>query len=139
MNKTTAFAGMRGDGLADVPPRIAPRLRRREARERARRDLEGLLGRIERQNGWQLAEARGEGGPHGRPRRLHAADWDAEAVRADGRAAVFEHLADERRGVLVLDETGFLKQGPKSAGVARQDSGTAGRRENQPSGVFRRC
>src|SRR5260370_20217318 len=69
-------------------------------------------------------------------RLVNAADWDAEAVRDDLRAYVVEHLADTRSGVLVIDETGFLKKGTKSAGVARQYSGTAGRRENQQIGVF---
>jgi SRSO17 transposase len=136
MNETTAWAGPSADGLARVHARIAPRFRRREARERARRYLQGLLGRSERKNGWQLAEALGEGGPQGIQRLLNAADWDAEAVRDDLRAYVLEHLADEASGVLVIDETGFLKKGPKSAGVARQYSGTAGRRENQQIGVF---
>src|SRR5258708_5711856 len=136
MNETTALAGVSPDGLADVHARIAPRFRRREARERAQRYLQGLLGRSERKNGWQLAEALGEGGPQGMQRLLNAADWDAEAVRDDLRAYVVEHLADTRSGVLVIDETGFLKKGTKSAGVARQYSGTAGRRENQQIGVF---
>src|SRR5258706_7715475 len=81
MNETTAFAGVSPDGLAGVHARIAPRFRRREARERARRYLQGLLGRSERKNGWQLAEALGEGGPQGMQRLLNAADWDAEAGR----------------------------------------------------------
>ncbi len=136
MNETTALAGVSPDGLADVHTRIAPRFRRREARSRAQRYLQGLLGRSERKNGWQLAEALGEGGPQGMQRLLNAADWDAEAVRDDLRAYVVEHLADEPSGVLVIDETGFLKKGTKSAGVARQYSGTAGRRENQQIGVF---
>src|SRR5258708_34175804 len=136
MNETRACAGVRPEGLAGVHARIAPRFRRREARERARRYLEGLLGRSERKNGWQLAEALGEGGPPGMQRLLNAADGDAEAVRDDLRAYVVEHLGDERSGVLVLDETGFLKKGRKSAGGARQYSGTAGRRENQQIGVF---
>src|SRR5215469_7171184 len=136
MNETTAWAGVSADGLASVHARIAPRFRRREARERARRYLAGLLLRVERKNGWQLAEALGEGGPQGMQRLLNAADWDAEAVRDDLRAYVVAHLADEPSGVLVIDETGFLKKGTKSAGVARQYSGTAGRRENQQIGVF---
>src|SRR5258705_8134500 len=136
MNETMAFAGVSWDGLASVHARIALRFRRREARERARRYLQGLLGRSERKNGWQLAEALGEGGPQGMQRLLNAADWDAEAVRDDLRTYVVEHLADEPSGVLVVDETGFLKKGTKSAGVARQYSGTAGRRENQQIGVF---
>jgi SRSO17 transposase len=127
---------MSGEGLARVHARIGPRFRRREARERARRYLAGLLLHVERKNGWQLAEALGEGGPQGMQRLLNAADWDAEAVRDDLRASVREHLADEASGVLVIDETGFVKKGTKSAGVARQYSGTAGRRENQQIGVF---
>jgi SRSO17 transposase len=133
---TAAFAGLDRTGLAALHARIGPRFRRREARERVRRYLEGLLGHIERKNGWQLAEALGEGGPQGMQRLLNAADWDAEAVRDDLRAYVLEPLADERSGVLVIDETGFVKKGTKSAGVARQYSGTAGRRENQQIGVF---
>jgi SRSO17 transposase len=136
MNETAAFAGVSRDGLAGVHARIARRFRRREARERARRYLEGLLLRVERKNGWQLAEALGEGGPQGMQRLLNAADWDAEAVRDDLRSYVLEHLSDEPSGVLVIDETGFVKKGTKSAGVARQYSGTAGRRENQQIGVF---
>jgi SRSO17 transposase len=133
---TTAFAGLTGNGLVALHARIAPHFRRREARERARRYLQGLLGRMERKNGWQLAEALGEAGPQGMQRLLNAADWDAEAVRDDLRSYVVEHLGDEPSGVLVIDETGFLKKGTKSAGVARQYSGTAGRRENQQIGVF---
>ncbi len=134
--ETTAFAGLDRNGLAALHARIAPHFRRREAREQVRRYLQGLLGPIERKNGWQLAEALGEGGPQGMQRLLNAADWDAEAVRDELRAYVVEHLGDEPSGVLVIDETGFVKKGTKSAGVARQYSGTAGRRENQQIGVF---
>ncbi|MBW4953711.1 transposase, partial [Klebsiella pneumoniae] len=66
-------------------------------------------------------------------------DWDADAVRDDVRGYVIEHLAPgpgEAAGVLVVDETGFLKKGTKSAGVARMYSGTAGRIENCQIGVF---
>lgn len=115
--------------------RIAPRFRRAEARSRARRYLDGLLSPIERKNGWQMAEYLGETGPQGVQRLLNAADWDADAVRDDLRAYVIEHLGDQG-GILIVDETGFLKKGSKSAGVARQYSGTAGRRENQQIGVF---
>src|SRR5258708_3142308 len=116
MNETTALAGVRREGLAAVHARIAPRFRRREARERAQRYLQGLLGRSERKNGWQLAEALGEGGPQGMQRLLNAADWDAEAGRDDLRAYVVEHLADTRSGALAIDETGCLSKGTKSAG-----------------------
>jgi SRSO17 transposase len=135
-DEAAAIAGLDHTGLAALHGRIAPHFHRREARERARRYLEGLLRHVERKNGWQLAEALGEGGPQGMQRLLNAADWDAEAVRDDLRAYVVEYLAEASSGVLVIDETGFVKKGPKSAGVARQYSGTAGRRENQQIGVF---
>jgi SRSO17 transposase len=121
--------------LADLHARIAPRFRRAEVRTRARRFLEGLLAPVERKNGWQLAEELGERGPRGVQRLLGSADWDENAVRDDLRAYVSEHLG-EANGVLVIDETGFIKKGKKSAGVARQYSGTAGRRENSQIGVF---
>src|SRR5215468_11148748 len=68
-------------------------------------------------------------------RLLNAAAWDADGVRDDVRAYVVNHLG-ERDGVLIVDETGFLKKGTKSAGVQRQYSGTAGRIENCQVGVF---
>jgi SRSO17 transposase len=122
-------------GLDELHARIAPRFARAEARSRARRYVAGLLSPIERKNGWQLAEYLAEPGPQGVQRLLNAADWDADAVRDDLRAYVIAHLGEES-GVLLVDETGFLKKGTKSAGVARQYSGTAGRRENQQIGVF---
>jgi SRSO17 transposase len=122
-------------GLDELHARIARRFARAEARSRARRYLAGLLSPIERKNGWQLAEYLEEPGPQGVQRLLNAADWDADAVRDDLRAYVVAHLGDAS-GVLLVDETGFLKKGTKSAGVARQYSGTAGRRENQQVGVF---
>ena len=115
--------------------RIARRFRRAEVRARAGRYLQGLLGQVERKNGWQLPEQLGEAGPQGVQRLLNSADWDADAVRDDLRAYVVERLGDPN-GVLIVDETGFLKKGAKSVGVARQYSGTAGRCENQQVGVF---
>jgi SRSO17 transposase len=125
-----------GDALADLHARIARRFARSEARERAGRYLAGLLDRLERKNGWQLAEAMGEAGPRGVQRLLSAAAWDADAVRDDLRAYVVEHLGDDESGVLVVDETGFLKKGAKSCGVARQYTGTAGDTVNCQVGVF---
>lgn len=122
--------------LDAVQGHIGPYFHRREMRERARRYLAGLLGPIARRNSWQVAEALGEGGPQGVQRLFTDAGWDAEAVRDALRAFVVEQLGDASSGVLVVDETGFLKKGTKSAGVARQYSGTAGRRENQQIGVF---
>ncbi len=114
---------------------IAPRFHRPEVRTRARRSLDGLLAPVERKNGWQLAEALGERTPDGVQRLLNAARWDADAVRDDLREYVVTHLG-AADAVLVVDETGFLKKGTKSVGVARQYSGTAGRIENCQIGVF---
>jgi SRSO17 transposase len=122
-------------GLDDLHAQIAGRFRRSEARERAKRYLAGLLDQVERKNGWQLAEHLGESGPQGVQRLLNAADWDADAVRDDLRDYVVEYLG-AADGVLIVDETGFLKKGRKSVGVQRQYSGTAGRRENCQIGVF---
>src|SRR5260370_28156103 len=129
-----AVGGVRA--LDEVQGRIASYFHRREMRERVRRYLEGLLTPVERKNSWQLAEGLGEAGPQGVQRLFTDADWDAEAVRDELRTYVVEHLADERSGVLVIDETGFVKKGTKSAGGAQQYSGTAGRRENQQNGGF---
>jgi SRSO17 transposase len=123
------------EGLDALHARIGHRFRRAEARGRAKRYLAGLLERIERKNGWQLAEHLHEPGPQGVQRLLNAADWDVDAVRDDPRSYVTEHLG-EAAGVLIVDETGFLKKGTKSVGVQRQYSGTAGRIENCQIGVF---
>src|ERR1700756_4653503 len=84
-------AGWRA-GLDALHARIAGRFRRSEARERSKRYLAGLLDRVDRKNGWQLAEHLGESGPQGVQRLLNAADWDADAVRDDLREYVVEHL-----------------------------------------------
>jgi SRSO17 transposase len=115
--------------------RIAPCFGRSETRTRSRRYLAGLLSTTERKNGWQLAEQSGERHPRGIQRLLDEAEWDAEEVRDELRRYVVDHLG-QPGGILIVDETGFLKKGTKSAGVARQYSGTAGRRENQQIGVF---
>lgn len=121
--------------LDTLHTRIAPRFRRAEARTRVRHYLDALLAPVGRKNGWQLAEHLGESGPQGVQRLLNSADWNADAVRDDLIAFVSEQLGDPH-GVLIVDETGFLKKGIKSVGVARQYSGTAGRRENCQIGVF---
>src|SRR5258707_248566 len=121
--------------LAELSERIAPRFKRAEVRNRVGRYLRGLLASVERKNGWQMAEELGDPNAHGVQRLLAEADWDEEAVRDDLRTYVIEHLG-ESGGILAVDETGFIKKGKKSAGVARQYSGTAGRRENSQVGVF---
>jgi len=122
-------------GFEELARRIAPHFGRKDLRGRAEGYLRGLLDRVERKNSWQLAEAVGDLTPHGIQRLLGRARWNAEAVRDDLRTYVVEHLG-EPDGVLIVDETGFLKKGNKSAGVARQYSGTAGRIENCQIGVF---
>lgn len=121
--------------LTTLHERIGPRFKRPEVRARVGRYLAGLLSPVERRNGWQLAEQLGERTPDGVQRLVRTARWDADAVRDDLRAYAVEHLG-EADAVLVVDETGFLKKGSKSAGVARQYSGTAGRIENCQVGVF---
>jgi SRSO17 transposase len=121
--------------LDAVVARIAPRFPRREVRQRVRGFLRGLLGPVERKNGWQLAEQAGDSTPDGMQRLLNHARWDADAVRDEVRAYVVEHLGDGA-GVLVVDETGFVKKGTKSAGVQRQYTGTVGKKENCQVGVF---
>ena len=118
-----------------VAARLRPRFRRRAAHRHAGAYLRGLLGEAERKNGWQLAEHAGYAHPRTIQRVLDRSAWDAEAMRDDLRDFVVEHLG-EPGGVLVVDETGFLKKGTKSCGVARQYSGTAGRVENCQVGVF---
>src|SRR5215211_6613636 len=81
-------------GLAGVHARIAGRFRRSEVRERVRRYLAGLLERVDRKNGWQLAEHLGEAGPQGVQRLLNAARWDADAVRDDLCSYVTEHVGE---------------------------------------------
>jgi SRSO17 transposase len=121
--------------LTEVERRIGAQFARREARWHAGAYLRGLLSPGERKNGWQIAELNGETTPYGVQHLLGRAQWDADALRDDLRPYVVEHLGASQ-AVLVVDETGFLKKGQHSAGVARQYSGTAGRVENCQIGVF---
>jgi SRSO17 transposase len=121
--------------LDAVAEKLAVRFERAEPRQRALRYLTGLLSTAERKNGWQLAELAGEATPDGMQRLLSTAHWDADAVRDDLVAYVLEHLADPS-AVLVLDETGFVKKGTKSVGVAPQYCGTVGKIANCQIGVF---
>ena len=122
-------------GLDELFARVAGRFYRVEPRWRARAYVRGLLAPLAGKNGWTLAEAAGDLTPDGMQRLLNAAAWDADGVRDDVRSYAVKYLG-ERDGVLIVDETGFLKKGTKSAGVQRQCSGTAGRIENCQLGVF---
>ena len=99
--------------LDEVHARIAKRFARSEQRQRARAYVQGLLSPIERKNGWHLAEAAGEANPYGYQELLSRAHWDADKVRDDLLDLVREKLADPA-AVVVIDETGFVKKGPKS-------------------------
>ena len=122
-------------GLDGLVEQIAPRFRRIEPRRRVRAYLQGLLSPVDRKNGWQLAEHAGDRTPDAVQDFLARMRWDADQVRDDLRAYAVAQLG-EADGVLVLDETGFVKKGSKSVGVQRQYSGTAGRIENCQIGVF---
>jgi SRSO17 transposase len=99
--------------------------------------VRGLLGPVQRKNSWQVAEHVGNATPHGLQRLLGRATWDADTVRDEVTGYAAAHLLGEgEAGVLIVDETGFLKKGVKSVGVQRQYSGTAGRIENCQVGVF---
>jgi SRSO17 transposase len=123
------------DGLAEIRELIWPRFARSEPRENAVDYLRGLLSGQERKKSWTLSEQAGQAVPDRMQRLLSTTDWDPDAVRDDLRSYVVKHLG-AAGGVLIVDETGFFKKGKRSAGVARQYSGTAGRIENSQIGVF---
>lgn len=123
-------------GFAAFCGRFAPRFSRVESRRRMVAYIRGLLGELERKNGWTLAEAARDATPDGMQRLLNFYAWDCDGLRDDVREIVAQTIGDETAGVLIIDETGFLKKGSTSAGVARQYSGTAGRIENSQVGVF---
>jgi len=123
------------EAFQEVEQRIGGRFARSEAQEQALGYLKGLLSPAERKNSWQLAEALGQATPYRLQHLLGRALWDANEIRDDLQQYVLAHLSDDE-AILVVDETGFLKKGRHSAGVARQYSGTAGRVENCQIGVF---
>jgi len=121
--------------LTEFHARFADLFARSEPRERSRAYLYGLLGGVERRNGWQLAEHLGESTPDGAQRLLNGTHWSASDAR-DRLVTFCAETFGDPEGILVFDETGFLKKGDKSAGVQRQYSGTAGKVENCQIGVF---
>src|ERR671932_1081198 len=121
--------------VAEVERRLYPYFARSEARQQAMAYLRGLLSPVERKNSWQLAEVVGAANPYGFQHLLGRAHWDADQVRDDLHSYIADYFGDAD-AVIVIDETGFLKKGRRSAGVARQYSGTAGRIENVQIGVF---
>jgi SRSO17 transposase len=121
--------------LGKVSNQLSARFARREMKVRCEVYLECLLAQVDRKNGWQLAEYAGDATPKNIQHFIGRAKWDADQVRDDLQDYVEKQLGAPD-GVLIVDETGFLKKGSKSAGVARQYSGTAGRIENSQIGVF---
>ena len=123
------------DDLDDLKERIGRLFRRPEPRRQIGLYLDGLIGEVDKKNGWQLAEYAGDPAPWRMQALLGRTIWDQERARDICREYVIERLGDAS-GVLVVDETGFLKKGTHSVGMGRQYSGTAGRIENCQVGVF---
>ncbi len=121
--------------LRDVKGRIRPLFTQERVALSAGQFLDGLLGGEQRKTGWSRAEAAGDPGPWRQQAILGRGRWEADALRDVVRDYVVEHLADDD-AVLVIDETGFLKQGKASCGVGRQYTGSAGKITNCQIGVF---
>jgi SRSO17 transposase len=115
--------------------RIRPLFTQDRVAASASRFLDALLGNEPRKTGWMRAEAAGDSGPWRQQALLGRGRWDADALRDLVRDHVVEHLG-EADAVLVIDETGFLKQGRASCGVGRQYTGSAGKITNCQIGVF---
>jgi SRSO17 transposase len=121
--------------LSALKAQLGPLFGRRELRETGAAFLDGLLSGVERKTGWLLAEQAGAARPYRMQSLLGRSRWEADGLMDGVRSYVVEALGDPD-GVLVVDETGFLKKGEHSVGVGRQYSGTAGRIENCQVGVF---
>ena len=121
--------------LAGLKERLSPVFGRAELRRTASAFLDGLLSGVERKTGWLLSEQAGLDRPYRMQSLLGRSHWEADGLRDAVRGYVIEALGDAD-GVLVVDDTGFVKKGQHSVGVARQYSGTAGRIENCQVGVF---
>ena len=135
---TPQFARKQGQlraALKAAAARLALHFPNRAARATAAAYLQSLLSTVERKNSWQLAEAAGLANPYGFQHLLGRAQWDAEALRDAQRQEVLAGLGQED-AVLAIDETGVIKKGHKSAGVARQYCGACGKLDNCQVGVF---
>ena len=121
--------------LREAKQRIRPLFTQDRVAASAGLFLDGLLGSERRKTGWMRAEAAGDPGPWRQQAILGRGHWDADALREIVRGYVVETLADPD-AVVVIDETGFLKQGKASCGVGRQYTGSAGKITNCQIGVF---
>lgn len=123
------------DDFASFQARFAALFTRSEPRAQMAKYLRALMARVERKNGWQLAEVMGDTTPDATQRLLYQARWDADDARDELERFVIEEFGDAE-GIAIVDETGFLKKGTRSVGVKRQYSGTAGKIENCQIGTF---
>ncbi|PZW37012.1 DDE superfamily endonuclease [Humitalea rosea] len=121
--------------LRDIKARMRPLFTQGRVAASAGLFLDGLLGDERRKTGWMRAEAAGDPGPWRQQAILGRGRWDADALRDLVRDYVVKKLAADD-AVLVIDETGFLKQGRASCGVGRQYTGSAGKITNCQIGVF---
>ncbi|WP_434604286.1 IS701-like element IS1452 family transposase [Acetobacter oryzoeni] len=121
--------------LRSAKDRMAPLFTQKRVVDSACAFLDVLIGNEPRKTGWMRAEAAGDPGPWRQQALLGRGHWDADALRDVVRDYVIEHLGTEE-GVLVIDETGFLKKGQASCGVGRQYTGSAGKITNCQIGVF---
>lgn len=130
-----AMLDLWSQALRQSKERIRPLFQHPSVADSAAAFLDGLLGPERRKTGWMRAEAAGDAGPWRQQAVLGRSIWDADALRDVVREDVVETLASPD-AVLVIDETGFLKQGRASCGVARQYTGSAGKITNCQIGVF---
>jgi SRSO17 transposase len=124
-----------GEDFAGFHARFAPLFARPEPRRKSEEYLRTLMGPVERRNGWQLAEAMGDATPDSAQRLLYHARWSAVGARNLLQDFIVEQFGNPE-SVGVLDDTGFIKKGDASVGVARQYTGTVGKVENCQVGVF---
>ncbi|MBW4471714.1 MAG: transposase [Stenomitos rutilans HA7619-LM2] len=128
-----------GEQFNRLHERIAPHLKRVDTRQHAQASLQRLLSSIERKTDWQIADQVGEATPYAIQHLVGRSVWDADAVCNETRRYVVEPLG-QPEGMLVIDETGFIKKGNLSVGMQRQYSCTAGWIENcQIGGVLKLC
>ena len=122
--------------------RLTPLFARPEVRHHALLYLQALLSDFPRKNGWQIAEQARQNHPYGIQRLLTRAVWDQDAARDVLRCFACQTLEPPAAAsspvfpVLVVDESGFLKRGRHSAGVASQYCGVSGMVEHCQVGVF---
>ena len=126
---------LRASSLREAKRRIRPLFTQERVAASAGRFLDALLGNEPRKTGWMRAEVAGDSGPWRQQAALGRGRWDADALRDIVRDHVVEHLGASD-AALVIDETGFLKQGKASCGVGRQYTGSAGKITNCQIGVF---